>query len=81
MRVLGYLDAASGSLVVSAIVAGFAAVGVFFRMGARRAKMLFSSKARAENRAQKEAAEAMAMAVADADGPDALAEAGTSTTA
>lgn len=79
MRVLGYLDAASGSLVVSAIVAGFAAVGVFFRMGARRAKMLFSSKARAENRAQKEAAEAMA--VAEADGPDALAEAGTSTTA
>ncbi len=76
MRVLGYLDAASGSLVVSAVVAGFAAVGVFFRMGAHRIKRLFSPKARAEYRAQQEA---LAAAAAE-ESSDALAEAGSSPT-
>lgn len=76
MRVLGYLDAASGSLVVSALVAGFAAVGVFFRMFGRRVKMLFSPKARAAYKAEQEAAAALEQA----EGSDALAEAGSSPT-
>lgn len=76
MRVLGYLDAASGSLVVSAVVAGFAAVGVFFRMGSRRIKMLVSPKARAAYKAEQAAA---ALEQAD-DGSDTLAESGTTPT-
>lgn len=74
MRVLGYLDAGTGSIVASAAVAGFAAAAVFFRMGLRRVKMLFSSKARAEYRAEKEA-----LAAAE-EGTDNLADAGTSPT-
>jgi hypothetical protein len=51
MAVLSYLDAGSGSLIISALVAGFAGVAVFFRMGWRRFTGLFSSRRRAEARA------------------------------
>ncbi|MCZ7527317.1 MAG: hypothetical protein M5U14_13615 [Acidimicrobiia bacterium] len=36
MRLLAYLDAGAGSLIVSAIVAGFAGVAVFFKLLWRR---------------------------------------------
>lgn len=45
---LGYLDAGTGSMIVSAIVAGAAGVGVVLRLGWRRIVGVFSPKRRAE---------------------------------
>ncbi len=53
MAVLSYLDAGSGSLIISAIVAGFAGIGVIFRMGRNRVAGVFSPARRAEARAAK----------------------------
>jgi hypothetical protein len=36
MRIVAYLDAASGSMIVSAIVAGGAGIAVFFKTMGRR---------------------------------------------
>lgn len=48
----GYLDAGTGSMIVSAIVAGAAGVGVILRMSWRRIAGFFSPKQRAEQRAE-----------------------------
>lgn len=47
---LVYLDAGTGSLIVSVVVAGAAGLGVFMRMGWRRIVGVFSPKRRAEQR-------------------------------
>jgi hypothetical protein len=49
---LGYLDAGTGSMLVSAVVAGAAGLGVILRMSWRRITGFFSSEQRAEQRAQ-----------------------------
>jgi hypothetical protein len=41
---LAYLDAASGSLIIQAIVAGAAGVAVFFKLGWRRITSPFRGK-------------------------------------
>ena len=41
---LAYLDAASGSLIVQAVVAGAAGVAVFFKLGWRRLTAPFRNK-------------------------------------
>jgi hypothetical protein len=45
---LGYLDAGSGSVIVAAIVAGVAGIGVFFRMLWQRIRHPFAGGKRAE---------------------------------
>ena len=55
---IAYLDANSGSLIVSAIAAGAAGIAVVAKTGWRRIAALFSSSKRAELKAEKEAAEA-----------------------
>jgi hypothetical protein len=49
VRILGYLDPGSGSMIASAIAAGFAGVIVVFKMGARRAVGFASPKRRRAN--------------------------------
>ncbi len=49
---LMYLDAGTGSLIVSAVVAGAAGLGVVLRMSGRRIVGFFSPKRRAEQRAE-----------------------------
>ena len=44
MRVLAYLDAQSGSVIASAVAAGFAGVAVVFKMWGRRLVGVFSRK-------------------------------------
>ena len=56
MRALAYIDANSGSLIASAVAAGFAGFVVVFRVGWRRTVGLFSPKARAEAKAAHAAA-------------------------
>jgi hypothetical protein len=56
---LAYLDANSGSLIASAIAAGFAGIAVVFKMGWSRTLSFFSPKRR---RAAKAAAAADASA-------------------
>lgn len=63
MRSLAYLDAASGSLVVSAIAGGIAGIAVVFKMGFRRFLAIFSPKQRAALKAE-QAAKAEADAAA-----------------
>jgi hypothetical protein len=46
---LAYLDAASGSLIVQAIVAGAAGAAVFFKLGWRRITGPFRRRAAAEH--------------------------------
>ncbi len=41
---LGYLDAGSGSVIVAAVVAGVAGIGVFFRMLWQRIRHPFSGE-------------------------------------
>ncbi len=55
---LAYLDAGSGSLIASAIVAGFAGVAVVFKTGFRKLGLLVSPKRRREARAAEVAATA-----------------------
>jgi hypothetical protein len=52
---VAYLDSGSVSMVVSAIVAGFAGLVVVIKMGFRRFLSLFSPKQRAALRAEKAA--------------------------
>jgi hypothetical protein len=52
LRLIAYLDANSGSLIASAIAAGFAGVAVVFRVGWRRTLTFFSPKRRAAARAE-----------------------------
>ena len=54
---LAYLDAASGSLIVQAIVAGAAGVAVFFKLGWRRITAPFRSKRPTRAEATRTAAE------------------------
>ena len=61
---LAYLDAGSGSLIASAIVAGFAGVAVVFKTGFRKMGLLFSPKRRRQEREAKEAKLAAASASA-----------------
>jgi hypothetical protein len=49
--VLAYLDASSGSLIASAIAAGFAGVAVVFKMGWARTAGFLSPKKRREAQA------------------------------
>jgi len=64
---LAYLDAGSGSLIASAIVAGFAGVAVVFKTGFRKVGLLFSPKRRREAKQAREAEEAkLAAATASA---------------
>ena len=56
MRTLAYLDAGSGSLIASAIVAGFAGIAVVFKTGFGKIGMLFSPKRRREAKEAKLAA-------------------------
>jgi hypothetical protein len=65
VRSLAYLDAASGSLVVSAIAGGIAGIAVVFKMGFRRFMAIFSPKQRAALKAE-QAAKAQAEADAAA---------------
>jgi hypothetical protein len=46
--VIAYLDANSGSLIASAIAAGFAGIAVVFKMGFSRTLGFFSPKKRRE---------------------------------
>jgi hypothetical protein len=62
MRTLAYLDAGSGSLIASAIVAGFAGVAVVFKTGFRRLGRLLSPKRR---RAARDAEAVEAAAASD----------------
>jgi hypothetical protein len=55
LRVLAYLDANSGSLIASAIAAGFAGVAVVFKMGRARVAQVFSPKKRREAAAERAA--------------------------
>jgi hypothetical protein len=59
---LAYLDANSGSLIASAIAAGFAGIAVVFKLGWSRTIAFFSPKHR------KAAKEALAAESAAADG-------------
>jgi hypothetical protein len=61
---IAYLDANSGSLIASAIAAGFAGIAVVFKLGWSRTVGFFSPKHR---RAAKEAMAADAAAAATAD--------------
>ena len=61
---LAYLDAGSGSLIASAIVAGFAGVAVVFTTGFRKLGLLVSPKRRRQEREAKEAKLAAASASA-----------------
>ncbi|MBW3626168.1 MAG: hypothetical protein KY412_01000 [Actinobacteria bacterium] len=49
---LTYLDAGTGSLIVSVVVAGAAGLGVILRLTWRRIVGFFSPKRRAEQRAE-----------------------------
>jgi hypothetical protein len=62
MRVLGYIDPGSGSLIVSALVGGLAGIAVIAKMGWHRFIALFSPAARRRLKEERAAAEA-----ADAD--------------
>jgi hypothetical protein len=62
---IAYLDANSGSLIASALAAGFAGIAVVFKMGWSRTIGFFSPKKR---KAAKEAIAASQAAEADAVG-------------
>lgn len=66
MHSLAYLDSSSVSMVVSAIVAGFAGIAVVIKLGFRRFLGLFSPKQRAALRAEKAAKEQQEAAAASA---------------
>jgi hypothetical protein len=66
VRLVAYLDAQSGSLIASAIAAGFAGIAVVFKVGWRRLVAMVSPKARRE---AKEAAAASAHTATDAPAP------------
>lgn len=46
MRVLAYLDPGTGSIIVSALVAGVAGIGVFFRTMGRKITSPFRRKSK-----------------------------------
>jgi hypothetical protein len=66
--VLAYLDANSGSLIASAIAAGFAGIAVVFKLGWSKTIGLFSPKQRRAAKARI-AAEAAASTTSDLDEP------------
>ncbi len=67
MRLVAYLDANSGSLIASAIAAGFAGIAVVFKVGWRRVVAFFSPKARAAAKADAAASATDAPAAAADD--------------
>jgi hypothetical protein len=66
---LAYLDANSGSLIASAIAAGFAGIAVVFKMGWSRTIGFFSPK-------QRRAAKAAAAASMDSSEPGVTSDSG-----
>jgi hypothetical protein len=80
VHTVAYLDSGSVSMVVSAIVAGFAGIAVVIKMGFRRVLALFSPSQRARLKAEKaeKAAqrerEAAATAVTATEAPRASAQ-------
>jgi hypothetical protein len=77
---LAYLDSGSVSLVVSAVVAGFAGILVVIKMGFRHFLSIFSPKQRAalkDEKAQRAAAKE-ALAAQEAEAAQAAAAAGAS---
>jgi hypothetical protein len=64
--VLAYLDANSGSILVSALAGGIAGLVLVAKMGWRHFLALFSPSKRAELRAEREAAADAAPETADA---------------
>lgn len=54
---LGYLDPGSGSVIVAAIVAGVAGIGVFFKMLWQRVRHPFGGRKHAEDAAGETAGE------------------------
>ena len=44
LAMLNYLDAGTGSMIVTALAGGIAGIGVAFKMGMSRFKAKFSSK-------------------------------------
>ena len=71
---LMYLDAGTGSLIVSAVVAGAAGLGVVLRMSWRRIVGFFSPKRRAEQRAEAQDAAGQGAGEHDPERADAPAE-------
>ncbi len=69
---LAYLDANSGSLIASAIAAGFAGVAVVFKMGWSRTAGMLSPKRR---RAAREAAAADSFTESTASEPEVVSDA------
>jgi hypothetical protein len=67
MKTLAYLDAASGSMIIQAVIGGVAGIAVLFKVGWRRVLALFSPRRRRELKAEQEAREAAA-AKAEAEG-------------
>jgi len=67
VRLVAYLDAQSGSLIASAIAAGFAGIAVVFKVGWRRMVTMASPKARREAKAAAAAHTADAPATAAED--------------
>ncbi len=67
MSLLAYLDAASGSMIVSAVVAGGAGIALFAKRGWWRFSALFS-------KSQREKLEAMEAAVTDDEATGELEE-------
>jgi hypothetical protein len=57
MRVLGYIDPGSGSLIVSALVGGVAGIAVIAKMGWHRFIALFSPAKRRRLKEERAAAE------------------------
>jgi hypothetical protein len=57
VRLIGYLDAGSGSMIASAIAAGGAGIAVLFKVGFRRVTGVFSPKRRRAAAAERAAAE------------------------
>jgi hypothetical protein len=52
MRVIAYLDPGTGSIIVSAVVAGFAGIGVMFRSMGRKISSPFRRKSKTETVAE-----------------------------
>ncbi len=68
MRIIGYLDAGTGSLIASVVVGGAASLAVFIKMFGLRIAAVFSPKKR-----ERLAAIRAAGTGAEADAPDAQA--------
>ncbi len=55
MRNLAYIDGSTGSMILAAVAAGFAGIGVVFKTFGRRIFSVFSPSKRAALKAEREA--------------------------